>query len=101
MKYQDKIRASWESTESGRLALGIYDIENADFKTKNEWLRDNVLHWHLTDNVRLEISTDRMIWYLLKFYPDQARCFFKAVPKFRYDVSAINAILEAQAWQCL
>lgn len=101
MKYQDKIRASWETTESGRLALGIHDIENADVRKKNEWLRDGVMHWHLTDDVRLEISTDKLMWYLFKTLPDQARYFFKAVPRFCYGVETINNILEAQAWTCL
>lgn len=101
MKYQDKIRASWESTESGRLALGIHDIEHADFKTKLEWMKKGTMHWHLTDNVRLEISTDKFMWYLFKSFDDQARYFFKAVPKFEYPVETLNALLEAQPWCCL
>ena len=92
MKYQDKIRASWETTESGRLALGIHDIEHADFKTKMEWMKNGIMHWHLTD---------KLMWYLFKSFDDQARYFFKAVPKFEYPVETLNALLEAQPWCCL
>jgi len=41
------------------------------------------------------------MWYLFKTLPDQARYFFKAVPRFCYGVETINNILEAQAWTCL
>lgn len=90
-----------EKTESEVLAQEIFDIENADIKTRSEWIRDNVLHWHLSNNVRLEMSNDRMMWYLLKSYPNDIRYFFKAVPKFQYSVTAINVILATQAWKCL
>lgn len=88
-------------TESQILAKEIYDIENADVETKSEWIRDNVLHWHLSSNIRLEMSTDRLMWYLFKSAPDGLHYLFKAVPMTQYSAGAIYLILKAQTWKRL
>ncbi len=101
MNYQEKIRKTWESTESGRLALGIYDVERADFRTRRYWYHYGITKWELSDNVRLEISEDDLMWYLFKYDDDEDETYFKAVPKMYYDVSEIDKVLSAQHWCCV
>ena len=87
--------------ESRILAQKIYEIEHADANQWYFWCKEEVKSWIIAQDIRLELSEDYMMFYLWKRFPDQARAFFKAVPKMRYDVDQIESILKAQAWICI
>ncbi len=82
------------------LARKIYEIENADWKQQREWAREGVKSWKLTDDVRLETSNDKMMWYLWAFdneYRDSMDGF-KAVPKMHFSCRMIEKLLKDQPW---
>lgn len=87
--------------ESKFLAKKIYDIEHAHWKVRRDWLKNNVSSWELTDNIFLHESEDCMMWYLWLNRDDQARSFFKAVPKMFLTMKSIRDILKAQPWVCI
>ena len=78
------------------LAKKIHEIEE-DF-----W--NNIVgkdKWKLTENVTLEQSNDKMMWYLWKRFPDQVRSFWKCVPATDLPEKNIAKILIQQYWECI
>ena len=98
MKYREKIMKEKMSTESGYLSQKLYEIENADWKTKKEWHINNIKRWALNDNIYAEKSEDCLCWYLWKSVPDQVRSYLKMVPAVFLSSDIIESILEAQPW---
>jgi hypothetical protein len=99
-KIMDLAREMIEMKDNNQiLAEKIYEIENAPRKQANEWLRNNITQWKITDKIYIEASNDHMCWYLWKY--DDGKCeygFFKVIPKVHCDKKTIEAILNAQQW---
>lgn len=84
--------------EARQLAEKIYEIENSFYKKASE---TDKCHWRLTDSIKMELSEDHLMFYLWKRFPDQARSFFKAVPRMFYSVEKIEKMLKIQSWVCI
>lgn len=81
------------------IAQRIYDIENADYKQRKEWHKNNTTRWELTSEIYMEKSSDHMCWYLWKY--DSGKCefgYFKVVPRMSCSKESIENILNAQMW---
>lgn len=87
--------------EAKELAHSIYNIQQADWKTKRQWHREGKSSWKLSDRIRMTKSDDCMSLYLLKTYDDQAREFCKVIPAFNLDENCIEKLLCDQPWCCI
>lgn len=93
------------SKESTFLAEKIYEIENMTLRQVKEKNLDKSFliqdSYSLDENITLTRSSDYMVWYIWKTYPDQARSFFKVVPQVNYPKEKIAELLNIQAWVCV
>lgn len=91
--------------ESTFLAEKIYEIENMTVRQVKEKNLDKSFliqdSYSLDESIVLTRSSDYMVWYLWKTYPDQVRPFFKVVPKVNYPKEKIEQLLDMQAWVCV
>ena len=96
-----------QKREAGKLARQIHGIENAKFRCRKSWLVNERGNWDLLDaenkvgDIWASQSEDSMMWYLWKRYDDQARLFWKCVPRMHLAVGEIERILKAQSWICI
>ena len=91
----------YRSCEAKALARVIYNIENADWKTRKKWRLENKTRWDLADGIYMEESKDYMCWHLWRQYDDQARLFCKIIPSFRLREECIERLLHDQPWVCI
>lgn len=88
-------------TESTMIAEEIYDIEHADLAQKKEWEITNKKVWSISPMFKLKKSDDYMMWYILKYYPNESRGFVKVVLASSLNKETIVSILDAQPWVCI
>ena len=87
------------SEDSMQLAEQIHNIENADFKTVQQWIAEDKKSWKIGNHVTLKKSNDCMMWYLwFPVWYKANRSYFKAVPKLHLNKREIKKILDAQSW---
>ena len=98
MTQEIKSESVQKFVESAVLAKKIYEIENSFYKKESE---ADKCCWQLTNSIKMELSEDHMMFYLWKQFPDQARSFFKAVPRMFYSVDKIEKMLKIQSWVCI
>lgn len=84
------------AVESCDIARKIYEIENADFKTKAQWNREGKTRWVIAEplypkeyshdivSIHMEMSSDHMCWYLWNQTADQVRLYWKVVPRMGF-----------------
>jgi len=84
-----------------KIAEGIFNIENADFKQRKEWLLSRKKVWEITENVRIE--EDGLIWNVWRSASDGGRRdFWKCLPRdVGLSKERIATILSAQPWVCI
>lgn len=84
------------------LAKAIYEVEN--FRYGVECAENIELSVDLNSfkigNVKAEKSCDGLCWHLWETHDCQVRPFLKIVPT-GLDIEQIDAVLNAQPWQCI
>lgn len=89
-KCQKKIRDTWEETESGRIALAIYDWRL--YLEHNRKLK-------VLDSITLETSEDALVLYVWKPVECKSnRSWYKIIPNHEFSVEQMAKILDAQPW---
>lgn len=97
----------FRDAEASTLAKQIHSIEHARFRCRKSWIAHGRSYWDLLDkngvvgNIYVTKSHDCMMWYLWKRVGDQARPFWRCVPKMNLTVKEIERILSAQSWTCI
>ncbi len=85
-----------------KIAEEIWEIENASFQQKKEWILNDVKSFRLCDGIIwMKESDDHMLWYLWQVPYDQVKSFWKCVPKMYQSKRDIARILKAQHWSCI
>ena len=83
---------------SREIAEAIYSIENADLKTKREWMKAGTWRWKLGDGVYLEETSNLLSWNVWQFDEADMEYRYKVLPRAHYRAARLETILEAQAW---
>ena len=97
----DKTGKSKRRIEAMSLAQKIYEIENADWRTKRDWLMEGKTVWELAEGITMQRSEDCMVWYVWRTYDDQAREFCKFIPASYLPQNTIERLLYDQPWECI
>lgn len=91
-RYQNKIRKTWEKTESGRIALTINDSA-MEYKSRQSIV---------IGDIKIESSDDGLALYIWKPVDYKAnRSWYKVIPNCRYSVEQLVKCLDAQPWNYL
>ena len=97
----DKTRKSKRWVEAIFLAQKIYEIENAGWRTRRDWLMEGKTVWELAEGITMQRSEDCMVWYVWRTYDDQAREFCKSIPAFSLRQNTLERLLYDQPWVCI
>ena len=80
------------SVETKQIAERLYALE----RTKRDLYCKEKIH----DKLWIELSNDMTTWLIWKRYSDQARPFFKTIPKKLLSFREIEKMLSNQPWIC-
>lgn len=105
-KYEQKWRDKIGETESGKIALVLWDIHMKRIEPTKRFGKEYKVEFVFDEhNKGLHISEDTFCWVIFRtMYPDQVRDFFKVIPITLMDCADIDAIVDTlnlQPWSCL